>query len=172
MAASIDHMPKQAKSLLSGPGKVAVYKATGGPVTAQFSAHNLTLIPPISAGSIIHDNASGSGTVSLAILTSPNAPPDLKLHATDVDQLFLDDLSSHAKQESLPIEVSNQPMENLSFADDFFTHSITNIGIIFASSSGLDGAREIHRTLQPNGIAVVNCWKEITWLQPFMRARA
>jgi ubiquinone/menaquinone biosynthesis C-methylase UbiE len=170
MAAPTTNMPKQAQALVSGPGKVTVYNATGRPVTTQFAVHNITLIPSISSGSIIHDNASGSGIVSRAILSSPTTPSDITLHATDTDQLFLNDLSASVKQDSLPIAVSNQAMEHLSFADNYFTHSITNIGIFFATSSGLDGAREVYRTLQPNGIAVVNCWKDITWLAPFMRA--
>ena len=47
--------------------------------------------------------------------------------------------------------------------DELFTHSFTNIGIIFFSSAGLDGARQIYRTLQPGGVAVVNCWKSVAW---------
>jgi ubiquinone/menaquinone biosynthesis C-methylase UbiE len=170
MVAPIENMPKQAQALLSGSGKVAVYNATGRSVTTQFAVHNLTLIPSILSGSIIHDNASGSGIVSRAILSSSSSPSNITLHATDTDQLFLDDLSASMQQDSLPISVSNQPMEKLSFEDNHFTHSITNIGIFFATSAGLDGAKEIYRTLQPNGIAIVNCWRDITWLAPFMRA--
>jgi ubiquinone/menaquinone biosynthesis C-methylase UbiE len=169
MATTTDNMPKQAKALVSGSGKVAVYHATGSPVTAQFAAHNLTLIPPIPSGSIIHDNASASGTVSRAILALPNAPTDIKLYATDIDQIFLDDLSAAVTQNSWPIEVSNQKSEHLSFADDFFTHSICNIGIFFTTQDGLDGAKEIYRTLKPGGTAIVNCWQHITWLPPYMR---
>jgi hypothetical protein len=84
-----DHMPKQAKALLAGSGKVDVYNATGAPVTSQFAAHNLTLIPSIPSSSIIHDNACGDGTVSRLILTS-SPPSDLQIHATDNDQVFLD----------------------------------------------------------------------------------
>jgi hypothetical protein len=54
----------------------------------------------------------------------------------------------------------------MSFPDNYFTHSITNIGIFFTSSFGLDGAREIYRTLQPSGIAVANCWEDVTWFLP------
>ena len=35
-------VPKQAKSILAGEGKVEAYEATGGTVTAQFAAHNLS----------------------------------------------------------------------------------------------------------------------------------
>jgi ubiquinone/menaquinone biosynthesis C-methylase UbiE len=171
MAATTDHTPKQAKALASGSDRVDLYNATGGAVTAQFAAHNFTLIPSIPSGSIVHDNACGDGTVSRAILTS-DASQDIKIHATDIDQVFLDALSATANGKSWPIDISNQKCENLSFSDDYFTHSITNIGIIFATNGGLDGAREIYRTLKPGGTAVVNCWQHVTWLPAFMRAQA
>ncbi|KAH7384361.1 hypothetical protein DE146DRAFT_636473 [Phaeosphaeria sp. MPI-PUGE-AT-0046c] len=170
MTSNSDHMPKQAKALLAGSGKVDVYNATGAPVTAQFATYNLSLIPSIPSGSVVHDNACGDGTVSRLILSSSSSPTDIKIHATDIDQVFLDALSSSLTDNSWPVDVSNQKLESLSFPDDYFTHSICNIGIIFASSGGLDGAKEIYRTLQPGGTAIVNCWQHITWLPPFMRA--
>ncbi|KAF1921393.1 hypothetical protein BDU57DRAFT_510172 [Ampelomyces quisqualis] len=170
MAFSTENMPKQAQALMSGPKKVAVYNATGGAATSQFASHNLSLIGSIPSGSVIHDNACGDGAVSRAILSS--GASDVKIHATDIDQIFLDSLSEAVSNNSWPVEVSNQKSESLSFADDYFTHSINNIGIIFASNGGLDGAKEIYRTLKPGGTAVVNCWADITWLPPFIKTVA
>jgi ubiquinone/menaquinone biosynthesis C-methylase UbiE len=166
MASNIQYQPKQVTALLEDKKKVDVYEATGGAVTAQFAAHNLSLLPPIPPGSVILDNACGAGTVS-RIIVSSNVPSALKIHATDIDQVFLDALQSDVQKNSWPIEVSNQKSENLSFADDYFTHSINNIGIFFTSSAGLDGAKEIYRTLQPGGTSVVNCWEDVTWFPPF-----
>jgi SAM-dependent methyltransferase len=158
-------LPKQAKALLEGQNKVATYEETGGEVTAEFASHILTLIPPIPAGSIIHDNASGAGTVSRKILATT---PDVKIYATDIDQVFLDALQKDVDTNSWPIEVSNQNSNALSFPNETFTHSITNIGIFFTGSAGLDGAKEVYRTLKPGGIAVVNCWQAVTWLFPIV----
>jgi ubiquinone/menaquinone biosynthesis C-methylase UbiE len=166
MALASQYQPKQAAALLEGHRKVDVYEATGGAVTSQFAAHNLSLLKTIPPSSIIHDNACGAGTVSRLILSS-KTPLDVKIHATDVDQIFLDAFQTDIQQNSWPIEVSNQKSENLSFPNDYFTHSINNIGIFFTSSAGLDGAKEIYRTLQPGGTAVVNCWEDVTWLPPF-----
>lgn len=158
--------PPQAQALLSGARKVSTYETTGGLVTAQFAAHNLTLVPPIQDGAIIHDNACGSGTVSRLLLSSPNPPEDLKVHATDIDPPFLSALQNDTEQHHWPISVTNQKSETLDFADNTFTHSLTNIAIFFTSDSGLDGAKEVYRTLRPGGIAVVNCWALVTWLLP------
>ncbi|KAF1957968.1 S-adenosyl-L-methionine-dependent methyltransferase [Byssothecium circinans] len=161
MNISNSNIPKQARALITGPAKVATYETSGGEVTAQFAQHNLTLIPPIAAGSIIHDNACGSGTVSRAILSS--SPKDVKIYAADIDQPFLDKLSEDVQKNSWNIDVSNQRSEELNFADDFFDLSVTNIGIFFFKNAGLDGAKQIHRTLKPGGTAIVNCWQHVTW---------
>jgi SAM-dependent methyltransferase len=159
------YLPKQAKALLEGQTKVDTYETTGGKVTADFAEHILSLIPPIPSGSIIHDNTSGSGTVSRKILSNT---PDVKIYATDNDQVFLDALQKDVDANSWPIEVSNQNSNALSFPDGTFTHSITNVGIFFTGSAGLDGAKEVYRTLQPGGIAIVNCWQTCSWLFPIL----
>lgn len=171
MAANSEHLPRQAKTRLEGSGKVDVYNTTGGAVTAQFASHNLTLIPPIPAGSIVHDNACGPGTISRAILSS-SPSSDVKIHATDIDQVFLDAFQADATKNGWSVDISNQAQESLNFEDNYFTHSISNIGIIFASRGGLDGATEIYRTLKPGGTAVVNCWEKITWLPAFFLTNA
>lgn len=158
--------PPQAQALLSGAQKVTTYETTGGLVTAQFAKHNLSLIPPIPHGSVIHDNACGSGTVSRAILSLPERPEKITIFATDIDPPFLSALTYSAKTNPWPVDVSNQKSEALSFKDNTLTHSITNMAIFFMSAAGLDGAREIYRTLKPGGIAVVNCWAHVTWLMP------
>lgn len=166
MAFNTPNQPRQAAALVEGRGKVDTYEATGGAVTAQFAEYNLALLPPILPGSIIHDNACGAGTVS-RILLSGNTSSSLKIYATDIDQIFLDKLQEDVLTNLWPIEVSNQPAESLSFPDNYFTHSITNIGIFFTSSAGLDGAKEVYRTLQPGGTVVVNCWEALAWLLAF-----
>ncbi|OAL46721.1 hypothetical protein IQ07DRAFT_469677, partial [Pyrenochaeta sp. DS3sAY3a] len=139
-----------------------------GKVTADFAAHNLTLLPPIPAGSTIHDNAAGAGTVTRAILSGASgASSDIRIRATDIDQPFLDALQADVLAHSWPVDVSNQRAEALSFPDAYFSHSITNIGIFFTTGGGLDGTREVYRTLQPGGVAVLNCWETLTWLLPF-----
>lgn len=158
--------PPQAQALLSSARKVTTYETTGGRVTTQFAEYNLSLIPPIQDGAIVHDNACGSGTVSRLILSSAQRPINLQIHATDIDPPFIVALEDAVKEHAWPISVSNQKSEALNFSDNTFTHSLTNIAIFFTSSAGADGAKEIYRTLKPGGTAVVNCWAYVTWLMP------
>lgn len=166
MNISIVNPPPQAQNLLSADRKVSTYETTGGLVTAQFAKHNLSIIPPIQDGSVVHDNACGSGTVSRLILSSLQTPNSTKIHATDIDPPFLSAFEKAVKDHSWPVSVTHQKSEALNFEDNTFTHSLTNIAIFFTSSAGLDGAKEIYRTLRPGGIAVVNCWAHVTWLLP------
>ncbi|KAK4141382.1 S-adenosyl-L-methionine-dependent methyltransferase [Dichotomopilus funicola] len=168
MAFNAGPLPKQAAALLTGNTKVTTYESTGGKTTAKFATHNLTLIPPIKPGSTIHDNACGAGTVSRLILQQNAGTTDIKIHATDIDQAFLDVLTADAAQNNWPVSTSNQKSESTNFPSAFFDYDIMNIGIIFMSSAGLDATREIHRTLKPGGFAIVNCWKTITWMLPIM----
>jgi len=158
--------PPQAQVLLSGAQKVSTYETTGGLVTAQFASHNLTLIPPIQDGAVIHDNACGSGTLSRLVLANPNLPSSLRIHATDIDPPFVSALSHTISENNWPLHATLQKSEALDFPDGTFTHSFTNIAIFFTSGAGLDGAKEVYRTLQPGGTAVVNCWAHVTWLLP------
>ena len=161
-------VPKRAQELLDGDNKAYVYKSTGGGVVAEHAIHNLAYISPIPAGAIIHDNCAGPGTVSRAIMSAnPPPPADIKIYATDIDQVFLNDLEKDVVKNSWPIEISMQPSETLNFPDNTFTHSVSNFGIIFTKEGGLTGAKEMYRTLKPGGTAVVNCWEKVTWLLPF-----
>ncbi|KAF2011432.1 S-adenosyl-L-methionine-dependent methyltransferase [Aaosphaeria arxii CBS 175.79] len=161
------HLPTRASALLAGPSKVRTYDASGGAVTKRLASHNLSLLPALPSGSVVHDNACGPGTVTQLLLNSHASPETtLKIHATDTDQIFLDVLKAEVDEKGWPVEVSNQAGEKLGFADEFFDLSVTNIGIFFMSDGGLDGAKEIYRTLKTGGTAVVNCWKLITWFFP------
>ena len=166
MNTATPNLPPQAQAFLAGPAKVSTYESTGGKVTAAFAAHNLSLLGSIPAGSVIHDNACGSGTVSRALLSSQEPPPTVAIHASDIDETFLAALRTDAAQHGWPVSVTTQKSEATSFPDAHFDYSVTNVAIFFMSGAGLDGAREIHRTLKPGGVAVANCWRQITWLVP------
>jgi ubiquinone/menaquinone biosynthesis C-methylase UbiE len=74
---------------------------------------------------------------------------------------------AQAKMARLAVQechVSAMPGEKLDFADDSFTHSVTNMGILFFND-GAAGAREIYRTLKRGGTAVVTSWSELGYLE-------
>ena len=163
--------PSQAARFFSDEQKISTYKTGPGFVTAQFAEHNLTLIPPLPQGGIVHDNACGPGVVT-RLLMAKGYPQNLTIHATDIDPVFLAATTAEAQTNSWPVEVSNQRSEALNFADNFFDLSIMNFAIFACPNAGLDGAKEIYRTLKPGGTAVVNCWQDVSWLVPSQVAYA
>jgi len=129
--------------------------------TRVVSQHLLTFIPPITASSVVHDNASAAGTVTSEILNlaSPNEPA--QIYATDISPLFI---------RALELQISEQQWSNVTasvadstdlsavLADGSVSHSITNFGIFLFPDPQRAG-REIFRTLEPGGTVVLTTWK-------------
>ncbi|KAJ3460140.1 hypothetical protein MRS44_011007 [Fusarium solani] len=63
------------------------------------------------------------------------------------------------------------PGEKLEFQDETFTHSITNLGILFFTD-GDAGAKEIYRTLKPGGVVVVTSWAVLGYLEVIRPAQS
>ncbi|KAF5564824.1 ubiquinone menaquinone biosynthesis methyltransferase ubiE [Fusarium phyllophilum] len=79
-----------------------------------------------------------------------------EIHAVDVAENMVsiarNRFSSHPN-----VQTAVMGGEELSFPDDCFTHSVTNLGFVYFTDAG-KGAREIARTLHPDGVAVVTGW--------------
>lgn len=155
-----------------------IYEASTGGCTHDLARHMLAMSPEIVIGSIIHDNACGTGIAAQEIVARDvlsQSPPDenynLTIHCTDKAEKmiglaqagFKDCQSATDMQAAFPqvnVEFSMMPSEKLGFEDSYFTHSFTNCGILWFDD-GLAGAREILRTLKPGGTAVISSWKEM-----------
>lgn len=156
----------------------AAYEASTGGSTRDLARHMLALAPPTSSGSVIHDNACGTGVVAQEILTrdilsqsAPNHSHALAIHCTDKSEKMIHLAQSwyenhqavtNMQTEFPGVEVrfETAPSENLPFENESFTHSFTNCGILWFDD-GVAGAREILRTLKSGGTAVVSTWKEM-----------
>ncbi|KAF4499200.1 Ubiquinone menaquinone biosynthesis methyltransferase ubiE [Fusarium agapanthi] len=68
------------------------------------------------------------------------------------ENIARDRFSSHSN-----VQTAVMSGEELPFPDETFTHSITNLGLMYFTDAG-KGAREIARTLHPDGVAVVAGW--------------
>ncbi|KAL4725686.1 hypothetical protein ACLX1H_007837 [Fusarium chlamydosporum] len=132
------------------------YEATTGGATRELAQHAISFIAnlkPLTSDSKILDNACGTGIVTDIILKSGIQP---EIHAIDVAEKMVsiarDRFSSY-----LNVYAAVIPGEELSFPDNTFTHSITNLGLMYFTDAG-KGAQEIARTLRPDGVAVVTGW--------------
>ncbi|TID21712.1 Methyltransferase type 11 [Venturia nashicola] len=131
-------------------------------VTKALGDQLLSLLPPITSTSIIHDNACGPGIITSSILahcTRASVDPPT-IYATDFAQGMIDTLQTTIDTHNLKT-VTAQIMDgsDLSpFSDSKFTHSITNFGI-FAFPDAIAATKHIHRTLKPGGVAAISTWK-------------
>ncbi|RKK74793.1 hypothetical protein BFJ69_g8229 [Fusarium oxysporum] len=132
------------------------YEATTGGATRELAQHAISFIAdlkPLTSESKILDNACGTGIVTDIILKSGIQP---EIHAIDVAENMV--IIARDRFSSYPnVHAAAMTGEELSFPDDTFTHSITNLGLMYFTDAD-KGAREISRTLHPDGVAVVTGW--------------
>ncbi|KAH6694861.1 S-adenosyl-L-methionine-dependent methyltransferase [Leptodontidium sp. MPI-SDFR-AT-0119] len=136
-----------------------IYPRQTGNSTLNLFASIADHLAPISASSIVHDNASGPGTATRVILK--NLKPDYPtVIATDMVPAMIDAFNSDIAKTNETSKLTGIVMksETLDFPDEHFTHSITNFSI-FNFSDPLVCVKEIYRTLKPSGQAVITTWK-------------
>ncbi|GKU06277.1 ubiquinone menaquinone biosynthesis methyltransferase ubie [Fusarium langsethiae] len=129
------------------------YEAATGGATRQLAQHAISSIADLklmTSQSKILDNACGTGIVTDIIVKLGIQP---EIHAIDVAENMVniarDRFSPHPN-----VHTAVMPGEELSFPDDTFTHSIVSLGIMYFTDPD-KGAREIARTLHPDGVAVI-----------------
>ncbi|KAK5944992.1 hypothetical protein PMZ80_002195 [Knufia obscura] len=141
------------------------YHTLTGNTTQDIFAQFLDTYSPklnITSTSTVHDNAAGPGTATQVLVQRDNAP---KIIATDYAPGMIDTLNSiksantsaNPAWENVTTKVCNS--DDLSeYADGTFTHSISNFSL-FTITNAVKSLSETHRTLKPDGVAVVLLWK-------------
>ncbi|POR31693.1 hypothetical protein TPAR_08100 [Tolypocladium paradoxum] len=149
----------------------AKYERSTGKCTREL-ARALLDLPQLqdlcSAEAVVLDNACGTAIVADEIINrcrqqNTSIP---EIHAVDPAPNMVD--LARAKLAALDAThrctAAVMPGEKLAFGDAAFSHSITNLGILFFND-GAAGARELHRTLRPGGVAVVTSWADVGYLR-------
>ncbi|KAF5970522.1 ubiquinone menaquinone biosynthesis methyltransferase ubiE [Fusarium coicis] len=132
------------------------YEGTTGGATRELAHHafsSIAALKPLTSESKILDNACGTGIVSDIILKSGIKP---EIHAVDIAEnmtsIARNRFSSHPN-----VQTAVMSGKELAFPDDTFTHTNSNLGLMYFTDAGKD-AREIALTLKPDGVAVVTGW--------------
>ncbi|KAL4793755.1 S-adenosyl-L-methionine-dependent methyltransferase [Aspergillus venezuelensis] len=178
-------MASQTTTPLPNPGTAAaafdqasdVYERLTGGCTRELAEYLLTLEPKPSSSSVVLDNACGTGILSSEVLRrfeSGGSKP--RLFAADLAPSMVDKFRARAEingwlsEENNKLEISVMDAKTLTYPDDTFTHSYTNLGFPFFPN-GEKAAREVYRTLKSGGTAFVTTWKSLGYLSHIQRAQ-
>lgn len=124
-------------------------------VMTPFAKKALESIPHDKTSSVL-DVACGTG-----ILTCMLANLVHDVHALDFSTDMLSDLRIRLnKREIQNVEVIQGDGQNLPFKDNYFNHAFSLFGLMFFPDR-IQGFKELHRVLKPNGLAVVSSWASI-----------
>ncbi|KAH0255613.1 S-adenosyl-L-methionine-dependent methyltransferase, partial [Aureobasidium melanogenum] len=115
----------------------------------------------LSEQSIVHDNAAGPGTATIAAMSVLQKEP-AKIVVTDFTQGMIDNIQLRIDQEQWKnITASVMDSHELALPDNTFTLTICNVSTSTFKDS-LKCMQEILRTLQPGGVCINSQWKRFT----------
>ncbi|KAH8585461.1 hypothetical protein B0O99DRAFT_696463 [Bisporella sp. PMI_857] len=152
-----------APNTFASPAIAAGYEEQLPAMTAA-AKKAITLAPPITSDSVIHDNACGPGIITSAILSqfqeSTILPP--KIIATDIAP----EMVKQAAKKGPSVNAQVMDAKNLDkIQSNFFTHSFTNFLFVrgWQDEDMVTFASEIYRTLLPGATAVKAAWELHQW---------
>jgi len=124
-------------------------------IMTPFAKRALEIISYDKSSSVV-DIACGTG-----ILTCMLAGLVHDVHALDFSTDMLSDLRVRlSKREIHNVEVTHGDGQNLPFKDQYFDSAFSLFGLMFFPDR-IQGFKELHRVLKPNGLAVVSSWASI-----------
>ncbi|KAI1410393.1 hypothetical protein F5Y13DRAFT_73892 [Hypoxylon sp. FL1857] len=149
-----------------------VLKEFLGTATEAIAHDFLCPLVPLPAGAHVHDNGCGAGAVTEATfaLHSADHASSLRISATDCNPGGFAGFQAKAQDKGWPVEVSQMDCRALSFPDDTFSHSFTSFVFLQVWRDDELCAREIYRTLQPGGLALVTTWEDLATTAVFRQA--
>lgn len=126
-----------------------------------------SLLPPLDSNSLILDSCCGTGAFTLALLNTAKSQstPVPVIHAVDKSPGMIQIMDALIAQNGWQntVRATEMDSQNLIFPDNTFDISVTNFGIFFYPDP-IQGAKELYRTLKPDGVAYVTCWKMTRFL--------
>ncbi|GFF56451.1 hypothetical protein IFM46972_10518 [Aspergillus udagawae] len=146
----------------------ASYERMTGGFTREVAKFLLTLQPTVDSSSVVLDNACGTGIITEEIL---ERVPTVKICVADLAPSMVSNLASKAESRGWEnVEASVMDAEELTFPGEMFSHSYTNLGILFFQNPE-KAAAHIYRTLRPGGTASVTTWSELGYVAHVHRAQ-
>lgn len=155
-------------------------RGTGG--TTRYIAQRLIdMSPPFLNGSVVLDNACGTGLVTeviqqhiLSVSDEAQRSAKIRLYAADAAPPMIDVFRAKQKDAEAsgmwpnigPVSVQLTPAENLDeevVPSNSITHSYMNFGLFFCSDP-IKAAQHVYRSLAPGGTAFITSWADLGYI--------
>lgn len=132
---------------------------TGG-ATREIAKECVDAALSITSDSVVHDNACGPAIVTSVVMSQGARP---SIYATDFAKGMVDVTRAFSQQNGWDnVHCQEMDGQHLAFADNFFTHSFSCLGVYLFPDSK-KGVAEMYRTLQSNGFACFSSMKDPVW---------
>jgi len=119
----------------------------------------LSPIASLPVGAHVVQLGCGTGELSLALA---RRRPDLRISATDIDPVALNDGRARAIKDDLTVDFREMSMAELDFADDSVDAIISRMGLFLPGTAPFDiSARESGRVLRADGILSIAIWADL-----------
>ncbi|KAI9159111.1 Glandicoline B O-methyltransferase roqN [Paramyrothecium foliicola] len=131
-------------------------------IVANVISENIQNSPyRIGPNSVVHDTAAGPAIGAAALvarLAKDDLPKEILISDNNAQmvQAARESLDSSPLSHGRCEELDSQNLASIS--DSYFTHSINNFSI-FTFPRPADAVRETYRTLRPDGLALITCWR-------------
>ncbi|CAI6334311.1 unnamed protein product [Periconia digitata] len=158
-----DSLPQfSLKVMAFRPKQITQYQAEHlaelqGDVSVTAFEYSLGLLPAFVDGDNIHDNAAGSGAVTATIFEQLKPDTSIHVNATDKNEQFVQGCKALAESKGWPVDATVMLAQELTYPDNNFTHSFTSFAFHCLGDHDA-AAKQVYRTLKPDGIAVASIW--------------
>jgi ubiquinone/menaquinone biosynthesis C-methylase UbiE len=129
------------------PFDAKLFEIIGADETLGIAEHEMTLLPPFPADSIIHDAACGLGPVTQSIIAT-GPPNTIKIEATDLAPPMVGIYKSIAEARKWPSKAIVMDAQKFSFPDSAFSHVFLSFGLPILESP-VAAAKEIVKSSPP-----------------------
>jgi ubiquinone/menaquinone biosynthesis C-methylase UbiE len=129
-----------------------LYDELVGDSMANLAKASLAQIPPIAAGSVVHDIGCGTGASTVAIVDAISGPKaEVTIKGTDINDQALEVYKNCIVANKWPAEAVKMDAAKLTFEDDTFSLALGNAFLFILPNDGIDAVKEMYRTLKPGG---------------------
>jgi ubiquinone/menaquinone biosynthesis C-methylase UbiE len=136
---------------------------------AKTTVAELATKHPILPGSVLLDLGSGTGAGTSAIVSavSKDVASNIAIKGIDNNEAVLAVYNQKVNDNGWPAEAVLADANNMNtFEDGTFTHSLATAMVFVLPENAVPAIREMHRTLKPGAVAVLNCWAYVPNMGP------